>query len=597
MNGGSNRDQKRLRYVFGFSSMIVAWSLVLLYAHLAAGAVALGGIEDYMQRAGVYLEHLRQIGLLTLAAVLAGLGMGLTVPLPDRFSTGVTFPWWVRSPLLAMFLGWAAAVAYFVIGHTPRVFDSFNYLFQARNFALGQLYASIPPARELFQFPFIMMYNGHWFGSVYPGHSFFLALGILVGLPWLVNPVMATLTLWRTYSLGRLLFSPATAVIALLLGVLSPFFLYQSAIFMSHPTAAFLVLSGVYHYALIVKGQGRRTAAWSCGMFWGLALVTRPQAVFCIGLPFALHGLVMIRGRHFGCRRALIIASTAGVFQLGLFIYNARVTGNPMDNPRYRVSPYRRLGFGPDIGYPLADGSYSGHTPGKGIANTRLNLELLNAELYGWGGAFIFGLPVLLVTASVLDRRRTSWDLLMFGSILATVILYIAYFTPSPNFGPRYYLEVVPFMLLLTARGLATITRGLTILFGHICTQPARRASAGVLASMVLLFFVSFCVVRPRHSIHYGILPPIARAGNIPGLAELDQAIVMVSPQLFLANVFTWNSPNLDTPVIYIPETSREKLGELLAAFPGRVVYRLDWNFQSRSGRLVLLQPGQGDPP
>lgn len=574
---------------------MIALALIAVgfYLGLTSCQPELRAIQDYGVRSTEYAAQLKPMLLfvpLALSLAILSSTIGVINRLVSKCGS-----WYGRHQCLLLvviplFAAWAAWVSYARIGRTPRVFDAFNYYFQAQNFAAGQLYAPLPPVPSMFEFPFIMMYQGRWFGSVYPGHSLFLAIGLLFGAPWLVNPLMGAGILIRTRQIGLVVYDKRVADLALILGFLSPFLLIQSAIFMAHPTTAFLLSSACYHYLKLVTvpGPKQKIHAWLTGCFFGLAIVTRPQACFTIGVVFALHGLYALYRRRLRFRLALPILVLAALAQISIFLYNAAVTGDPLDNPRYRVSPYRRLGFGADIGYPLPDGSYSGHTLLKGLQNSRVNLSLLNAELLGWGGGFTVGLPVLLwLTIFLWPRRRTEWDVVFLGIILTTVGLYVAYFTPSPNFGPRYYFEAVPFMLLLTARSML-----------HYYDQAALKLTryfklgvpplTGFVIFLISLYGCSFLAMRPRHAVHYYQLPAIAKFQQIEGVAELREAIVLVDPMLFLANIVTWNSPNLDADVIWAPMKSPELIAQLQSAYPAKRLYRLVWNSQEKRG---MVQP------
>ena len=121
----------------------------------------------------------------------------------------------------------ASWVASDVLERIPHVQDSVSYLFQAETMALGRLSVPMPAVPEAFEHEFILMRDGAWYGKYPPGHPVFLALGVLAGFPWMVSPIAAGLTLVLLYFLGRKLFGSGTALLATLLLLISPFFLFM----------------------------------------------------------------------------------------------------------------------------------------------------------------------------------------------------------------------------------------------------------------------------------------------------------------------------------------------------------------------------------
>ncbi len=89
-----------------------------------------------------------------------------------------------------------------------------------------------------------------------PGFAVVLALGVAVGTPLLVNPLVGALTAFLTYRLGAQWFSERSARVAGLLSVMCACLRYHSADTMSHAWTATLVL-GVL---LLATAAGRRGA-------------------------------------------------------------------------------------------------------------------------------------------------------------------------------------------------------------------------------------------------------------------------------------------------------------------------------------------------
>ena len=88
----------------------------------------------------------------------------------------------------------AALIAFDVNRTLPTIEDTATYVFQAKTFALGRLWAPIPPDfahnSSAFILPFTVVFNGHWFGKYPPGWPALLAVGALFDKSWIVTPVV-----------------------------------------------------------------------------------------------------------------------------------------------------------------------------------------------------------------------------------------------------------------------------------------------------------------------------------------------------------------------------------------------------------------------
>ena len=92
---------------------------------------------------------------------------------------------------------------------------------------------------------------GRWFAQYAPGTSAMLALGMLAGAPWIVEPLLGTLALWGVYHLGKLLYNGPTGLLALVLGALSGFYIYLAASYLSHAVALFFAVYCLLFFAAL----------------------------------------------------------------------------------------------------------------------------------------------------------------------------------------------------------------------------------------------------------------------------------------------------------------------------------------------------------
>jgi 4-amino-4-deoxy-L-arabinose transferase-like glycosyltransferase len=107
----------------------------------------------------------------------------------------------------------------------PHLEDEVAYVWQAEAIAGGKIAVPSPPQPKSFLVPFVVDYDGLRFGKYPPGWPLVLAIGVKLGLRFLVNPLLAGLGVWLTYLLGKRVFGEVVGLLAAGLTLTSPFFL------------------------------------------------------------------------------------------------------------------------------------------------------------------------------------------------------------------------------------------------------------------------------------------------------------------------------------------------------------------------------------
>src|SRR5258708_9218695 len=207
--------------------------------------------------------------------------------------------------ILMAFFALAAGV---VINRTvferlPHLEDEFGYLYQAKIFAGGHAYAVRDPEDPVAQFwqPFVIQPETQSdgvlkrFGKYTPGWPLLLTFGVLLGTPWLINPMLAMLSVALVYRLGREIFQESVGVVSAALLAISPMALLLDATLMSHVPAMFMAIVFVYGYWRMTRaGKGRYRWAVLSGLALGLMLSTRPLSAAAIAVPVVLHALAQL---------------------------------------------------------------------------------------------------------------------------------------------------------------------------------------------------------------------------------------------------------------------------------------------------------------
>jgi len=151
-----------------------------------------------------------------------------------------------------------------------------------------------------------------------------------------VSMLLIAATAWT----ARALFGGACALVVLLLGVLSPFVLFQAGSFLSHPIAGGLL---AFALAAFVAAERRQSGRWYavCGVLLGLGFLAREVAAVLFAVP--LGARLLASRRWAGLRRVVGFGLPLVVVYL---FYNSGQTGSPFVLPRAIFDPADPFGFG-----------------------------------------------------------------------------------------------------------------------------------------------------------------------------------------------------------------------------------------------------------
>lgn len=466
----------------------------------------------------------------------------------------------------------AALIADGLLGRIPHVQDDVAYVFQAKTFALGRLWVPAPALPRYFAEDFINVYHGRWFGKYPPGWPALLAVGEFLGQGWLVNPTLAAVDLVLIFLIGREVYGRNIGLIAGLLTLSSPFFLFLAGSYMAH-TATLAYLAGFVWLLLrwVRRVDGGHPAAdrWlpaGAGFLLGLAFITRQLDAVAFAAPFALLGLSPAVRRRLPA--GLTWLALGGSIPLTFMLaYDRVLTGNPLTTPYALWSPFDRLGFGPTTLYS--------HTPAQGLHNTSQSIEMLLADLFGW--PYYLTLALALVPFVVGRVRR--WDAIFGLSTLSVMGAYVFYWGAGIMYGPRYYYVTIPWLTLLSARGLDE----LYLLPGRLRRRRKDRTTAALFPSLLLagLLVYNLRVYLPANIPIYSGYNFVSQAPvEAVRRAGIHRALVFtVSRPAWswwsYGAVFSSNSPLLNGDVVYARDLGAADR-RLMRLFPGRRYYRLD---------------------
>jgi hypothetical protein len=347
----------------------------------------------------------------------------------------------------------------------PHLEDEVAYLWQAKLLSTGRTVIDSPdPARAFWQ-PFIVDFQDNRFGKYSLGWPLMLTPGVLVGQPWVMNAFFAALTVALVYRLGREIFDPDVGVFAAALTAFSPMALLLNGTLMGHTAALFTTTLFLYAYWRLSREDAttptrwpRSKLAWGAvaGVALGLSVINRPLEGLALAFPFVVwSGLRLAKAVYTQVRLQintatedatgtgqtssgqeiiqnswrgvlhilaplLVLAGLASVLVAIIPAYNYAATGNTSHNLYTLVWSYDQVGFGPGYGRNI-------HTLEKGLRQTRWDLSLTAADLFGWQTQLFIGADGqprpdleqhLLFRGDYWPPVGLSWILLPFGLLI-----------------------------------------------------------------------------------------------------------------------------------------------------------------------------------
>jgi hypothetical protein len=572
--------------------------------HTEGRTVEVSRVQTVRSILGIALRPYPTLLLVVLASILAIANatlVGRRLDFVQRIGTSVrSSAGYIAAGLALGAFGVLLAINWVFVGRMPHVPDEVAYLFQGRVFASGHLFEHVPPHVENFDFfpGMIIQDHGRWF-SQYPfGHPLVLAVGEIVHAPWLVPPVVGALTVYGLYRLGAHLYGQLTGLLAVILLVASPFFQMTASNFMSHNTASLSLVAATLF--LVRPGVHPRLGWFLSGLFLGLLLNIRPLTAGGMLVPFVVWLAMDVRA---AANRKLLVGRAAwwvagfGVMVAAFLLYDRVLTGSFLKTPySYSTLTNGSLGFS------------GAHTLGAGLSNTETNLSLLVLVLNGW--PLFVGLVFALLPFLLGTRRRS--DYFLAAGVLSIIAAYMAYRGVYIMHGPRFWYETVPYLMLLSARGIHRFVEtvgGIGDLLGRRAVPPQvfdARPAAALLSALLIVALVSYSVngwTFGRHEAWTPILYVPRTMMELRNFNSTDGRLLRRASEqrvrhavIFVrqcpgwqcyGSVFWKNSLNLDGNIVWAKDLGAESDAQLMTGYRTRRPYIADYD-QATIAPLVL---------
>ncbi len=487
-----------------------------------------------------------------------------------------------RLVLVAILFSFLTSAAYslFIFDGVPHIPDEIGYLFQAKIFKLARLYVPSPCSPESFDFPHVVN-NGRWYSMYPPGFPFLLLFGLILGVPWIVNPVIGALAILLLYLLGKEIYGRKTGILAAILGATSIWRLIMSATMMSH--AASMLFNGLF---LLFAVRSIRRPALREGLLAGAALgfafLIRPYntALFSFVILLYLSILFLQSPR----RRIGNMAGMVGVallFLAAFLLYNWGTNGSPLKTGY--IERFGQAGI-----FPAELGRDGVFTPYRGFKQIGTNLASINKLLLGWP---ISSLLALFPFFASMKRRREQRSLeIIFLSLITTMIVgFYFYWGAFLLIGARMFYEVFPILIVFSAQGIIEVSVWAK---ARVLKLKLVSINSGFIIVLSSFTAYSFIVTAPRwikppgtdsffHRLDYQCLGSTASINRTIRAVGIRHAIVIMKilyvpvedlPPSKWSSGFMFDSPGLDDDIVYAVDRGEKNI-RLIRCFSDRQAY------------------------
>jgi hypothetical protein len=312
----------------------------------------------------------------------------------------------------------------------PNSSDEYVYLFQSETLSEGRLWDPSHPVEKSFGFNHVGSKDGVTIGRFPPGWPLIIALFRLAGIPVaLVNPILAIITLVVFFFFAKRHYGLRVALWCLALLGTSSFYLFNSASFFSHTSCLLEVLLFV-HFTYLYLEKRKVRHGLLAGFALGLIMLIRYYTAVLLFLPFSI--LLFYREGLKAFRFFVWLGLGALPFLIVFLWYNGSITGNMLEPVTVWAFKNEALGF------------VNGHTVLKGIEHISRRFLMF---CY-WASPVFLLLYFHFIWRKL--KNPVSRMIMVEDYLFVTFIIgYFFYYEIGGNqYGPRFYFEAFPFLLL-----------------------------------------------------------------------------------------------------------------------------------------------------
>lgn len=326
----------------------------------------------------------------------------------------------------------------------PTTSDEFAQLWHAKILAHGRLSLPADPNPEFFAIDNVID-TGRWYSQFPIGGPMVLVPGVWLGVPWLINPVLAGIAAAAMYVFARHAFGETQGRAAAALFSVTPMVSNMAGSMMNHVATLCFALCSLAALAEWHRAKTRRRSlvcASIVGLLLGAMATVRPLDAVATAAAIGAFQLVVVFSDRARWADLAVQASSGMIGVVPLLYANWATNGNA-----FRFGYEVLWGSAHRVGFH-ADPQGGVHTLARGVEYATSYISQLNMFVWMWP------VPALVVVcaALVLMARATKWDALLLGLFGAQVAAYAAYWYQGQFLGPRFLFTALPTLIVFVAR-------------------------------------------------------------------------------------------------------------------------------------------------
>lgn len=436
--------------------------------------------------------------------------------------------------------------------------DEYVYLYQAETLSQGRLWNEAHPLKDFFLYSHIAQKDGISVGRFPPGWPLMLSIPFILGFPAvLLNPILALITLVVFYRFSKKFYGTRVALWALLSLAMTSFFIFNAASFFSHVACVLFVLAFMH---LLYLHLEKRTVAYAllAGAFLGWTAITRYYSAVLIFIPVIAF---LVHQYKWGSLRTLFLLGAGALpFLIFLFWYNYKITGDGFLAVTIWTDVREGLGFG-----------IRGYTPAEGIQHFIRRMLMF----FYWSSPALLILYFVFVYKKIRSAQRFLHPEDYF--VLMMIVGYYFYYHIGGNqYGPRFWLDGFPFMVLFVVK--------------RVLDSPARWPLAMLAAGLIYGIVKMPYIIDREHKIVTERYDLYARVEE----SNINNAVILVTTHTGIIRPMgildlTRNGINWDGDIIYALDKG-DKNEKLFEFYPARSFYKYVRDPETVQGKLIKLK-------
>jgi hypothetical protein len=509
----------------------------------------------------VLFEKLSFFDSLTSASIQWGFMLGIVfVAVFARPWLEQVHKWFISLPrfyflLVLVILAFSGMLAMFYYKYRffPRAGDANATLFQVKILAKGALTVPSHPLKEFFHSDWIIN-NGRMYAQYTLGTAFMLLWGYLLGMPWIINPLLGALSLIFIYHTARELYGESIARYGVAIISVTPFYLALPTTYLSHAPQLFFLSIFIYFFLKTIRDK--HSSYWHpllSGMALGMAVNTRTLTALTISLPLlAWGGYLLVKDWKGFYRKTILFLVGLLPFVLALFLINWVQNGHPL---LFGMTVYKGQSF---VGFSQEWGLR------EAITTYLFRLQRLsNLLAYSPLSA---GVVLVFIALSFIDIKPAHY--LLWGFFVITSIGYLPAATTVWQY--RYYYTAAVYLMLLFPLGISNL--------GNWLQKNFKLAST---SSLLCIFLIVSVLAAFSAAYRRGLKPDqgvleLRRPYDIAAEANLNNALVFIrNTKCLYPKWYTRNSPDFNDPILWVLDLG-ERNQELMNYYPERKAYLYD---------------------